>query len=465
MAKHGQNPSPGSKSSTGTLDTFPPVDDADSEDVAWALRTAVTLWKRHEHLDAIVWLRRAAQAAGDDLADDRALYLARAAADLAELAERRPTSAVQSVAPAAPAITSRPPASATLAAFEEETPTRPASGRVAKVVAALESPLTQHRAPSFPNAERLRDPELDPWADSTAPVSLPPPAPRTLSERPEPFESDEVVTSAPPLAALHSDSRVPPAASSRITLPDMEVDLEATAEFSDLPDDARHAFARAAITRVLVRGDELSGFAVALVVSGALDVSSTIAEASVTRLTAGSVLRSRGTVDAPIPMHFVCASDRAVVATWLDAAVDDAFRDCPWVEDELRKSADKVQALVGAALGPFGDALGVHLRNEVMKRMHARAYLAGEVIAEEGAIAPGVLVVGLGDIELVREGHLARVLRSGDLAFASEALGDRVCEVTLRAGASGALALFADRALVKAMVARWPQLIEAFAQA
>jgi hypothetical protein len=42
---------------------IPPVHDADAEDVAWALQTAEALWKRNERVDAIVWLRRAAQAA------------------------------------------------------------------------------------------------------------------------------------------------------------------------------------------------------------------------------------------------------------------------------------------------------------------------------------------------------------------------------------------------------------------
>src|SRR5580658_6721787 len=61
--------------------------ETDAEDVAWALQTADALWKRSERVDAIVWLRRAAQAAGDAEDDDRALTLARDAAELAEWIE------------------------------------------------------------------------------------------------------------------------------------------------------------------------------------------------------------------------------------------------------------------------------------------------------------------------------------------------------------------------------------------
>src|ERR1044072_4323948 len=63
---------------------IPPTKTTDAEDVAWGLQTADTLWKRGEKIDALVWLRRAAQAAGDANNDDRALELARYAAELTE---------------------------------------------------------------------------------------------------------------------------------------------------------------------------------------------------------------------------------------------------------------------------------------------------------------------------------------------------------------------------------------------
>src|SRR5580692_9052826 len=73
---------------------IPPTIATDSEDVAWALQTAEALWKRSERVDAIVWLRRAAQAAGDAEDDDRALTLARDAAELAEWSDENGSAAV-----------------------------------------------------------------------------------------------------------------------------------------------------------------------------------------------------------------------------------------------------------------------------------------------------------------------------------------------------------------------------------
>src|SRR5580704_1379012 len=72
------------------MHSIPTAIDSDAEDVVWALQTADVLWKRQERVDAIVWLRRAAQAAGEAEDDDRALELARGAAELAEWLAQNP---------------------------------------------------------------------------------------------------------------------------------------------------------------------------------------------------------------------------------------------------------------------------------------------------------------------------------------------------------------------------------------
>src|SRR5271165_7256972 len=79
-----------SGTNTRSMVAIPPALDEDPEDVAWALQTADALWKRNERVDAIVWLRRAAQAAGEAQDDDRALALARGAAELAEWLAHNP---------------------------------------------------------------------------------------------------------------------------------------------------------------------------------------------------------------------------------------------------------------------------------------------------------------------------------------------------------------------------------------
>lgn len=77
---------------------FPAPEPGDPEDVAWQLQTAGTMWSRGDSHEAIRWLRRAAEAAGDNGADMRAVALARAAADLTTALDIPP-----SIPPPAPA--------------------------------------------------------------------------------------------------------------------------------------------------------------------------------------------------------------------------------------------------------------------------------------------------------------------------------------------------------------------------
>lgn len=61
---------------------FPKALDDDDDDVAWALQTAAVQWERGGHADAVVWLRRAAQAAVESGEFGRAADLERGARDV-----------------------------------------------------------------------------------------------------------------------------------------------------------------------------------------------------------------------------------------------------------------------------------------------------------------------------------------------------------------------------------------------
>ena len=552
---------------------IPPVHESDAEDVAWALQTAEALWKRNERVDAIVWLRRAAQAAGEAEDDDRALVLARGAAELAEwLAQNPPPLALPSTPPAgphsfAPAIAaaiddllrtsqtddvpisveedvrvSLPPASIAFQSMHGDDlpasrppsrpppsrpplsrppPSRPpltrplppprppparslrrSSPRPAPLAGSTSSPLppplpasvssplppplagavssslppqrfpletlsddppTDERPSAVPTAAEKHAGMLDPWADQEAPTkgrdadqggafAVSSPA----------FDPDEVVTSAPPVA---TPAPTRPTRSRSVPAPAPALDLSGVEAFADLPDDARVAFAGAAVLTELARDEEVTGFALAFVREGTVDVAATIVDAPARRLAAGAVMRARGTIEHVEPMRLIGASSVARIATWDDAAVEQAFRSCPWVEDDLRASGNRFQAEVGITLGPLGERLDLALRTSVLGKLSLRALAEREVFVVRGASIPGLLVVGAGELELLGEGDPPAVetLRSGDFLFPGEVLRAAPAPATVRAARGGALILFAERGVAQELLVSCPPLLEIFA--
>ena len=61
---------------------LPTPEPADAKDIRWALETAQSLWDQGDRREALQWVRRAAEAAAESGADDRALMLAKMGAEL-----------------------------------------------------------------------------------------------------------------------------------------------------------------------------------------------------------------------------------------------------------------------------------------------------------------------------------------------------------------------------------------------
>jgi hypothetical protein len=474
--------------------------DTDSEDVAWALQTADALWRREERLDAVVWLRRAAQAASDAEDDDRALMLARNAAELVEWVTREP--ARNAVVPDAPTrsqtddalgpsdvdrddeitsphvgVGSVPPAAGPTAA-----PLRPPHPAVPGLSSTLPLQMTSlvptlrapSRSPSLPPSLRptrvpaapTPSPEsapvltaaeahaglLDPWADGERPraargsasAEVRDRAPLPRPSRRPPRETDEVVTSAPPVA---------------------RGELANVVALRPWPEEVLRSLARDATVRRLGRDEEVSGFALAVVLEGSVDVAATIVDAAAERLHAGAVLRGRGTIDAIAPLRLIACVDEARVATWNERHVADAFRSNAPLERELRGAGNRVQALVGVTLGPLGDRLDSALRTEVTNRLRLRFIAENEILAKAGEPIPGLVVVGTGELELFGRSGAAQgiPLRSGDFLFPTEVLRAAPAPTSVRGAKGGSLILVADRAAAQELLVTCPPLLEIFA--
>jgi hypothetical protein len=303
-------------------------------------------------------------------------------------------------------------------------------------------------APPIVRPPSKRSPPARPPAPPPPPPHPPAPAP-ALAPVPPPAPAPAPAPAPPP------DTAPPPSL----------LNLSRVEALADLPDDARAAFSRAATLTQLAREEEVSGFALALVLDGSVDVAATIVDAPARRLEAGTVMRARGTIDHIQPVRLIGASDVARVATWDEAAVERAFRTCPWVEDELRAGGNRLQAEVGITMGPLGERFDLALRTVVLQKLTLRALVEHEVFATRGEPIPGLLVVGAGELEMLGEGDVleAVTLRAGEFLFPSEVLGASPAPATVRAAKGGALILFADRQVAQELLVTCPPLLEIFA--
>jgi hypothetical protein len=333
--------------------------------------------------------------------------------------------------------------------------------------AALRSPARR-----VPSAAEKHAGILDPWAEGDARGKLhggEGEAPTKPFRGWPAFDAEEVVTSAPPIArpdAVGATRRATPApAKVDAAPPSVRVDLSTIEALSDLPDDAREAFGRAAVVRDLARDEEIGDFALALILQGSFDLTATIVDTPAHRFEVGGVVRARGTIDQIASVRLVAASETGRAATWDERAVMQAFRTCPWVENDLRAAGDRLQALVGVTMGPLGERLDRVLRDQVTSRLTLRVLATHEVFAARGKPIPGLLVVGAGELEFVdEEGAPERtVLRAGDFLFPQEVLRAAPAPSTARAAKGGALVLFADRHAAQELLVTCPSLLEIFA--
>jgi|GEM_PF-829033 len=229
--------------------------------------------------------------------------------------------------------------------------------------------------------------------------------------------------------------------------------------FADMPEDELAALEDHAEVQHLARDEESSGFGLALVVDGEVNVAAIVSDIVATRLGPGSVLRNRGTVRGAVDVRLIGASDKAVVATWSEAVIQDALAALPWVEEELCNRADRVHALVGATLGPVGNELDSGLWGELAPHLQVRVLVDGEPLVVEGDLMPGLVIVGTGTLRVMAQDG-TKELVAGDIVFASALLQGGPAPGTVRAGPDGAVLLWVDRNTTQELFMTFPPLLD-----
>jgi hypothetical protein len=246
----------------------------------------------------------------------------------------------------------------------------------------------------------------------------------------------------------------PPAA--RLSGQDL-ADLEA---FADLPEEMHEELARAARVEALAAEEEVAGFGVALVLDGEASVCTSIVDTPALHAVARTLVPSRGSLADGMPLRVVAAAAGARVAVWDQSIIDDALRTCPWVVDELRDAADRLQALAGATIGPLGD-LNEERLGAMLERLRLQVMHEGDVVVLSGHPMPGLVVVGAGTVELLEDGQESPVgaARPGDLIFAGALLMGQPAPATARAAAGGALLLVGEHRTLRELFEQIPELI------
>ncbi len=201
---------------------FPKALDDDDDDVAWALQTALVQWERGGHADAVVWLRRAAQAAVESGEFGRAADLERGARAVEGWIERGAVgpapdeddgvdALLASDAPAIEAVRLEAPTQSLIDAIEAE----------AHDAQHFSEPLDDTDIEDLPDVQDVEDIEaidVD-FIDDGRGAAEPEPAPEPVErERPR-FDSD-----APDMATLRPPEgqpfKLPPPPIPRLPLPE-----------------------------------------------------------------------------------------------------------------------------------------------------------------------------------------------------------------------------------------------------
>jgi hypothetical protein len=511
---------------------FPTPEDDDVEDVAWGLTTGGALWRQGERYDAIVWLKRAVEAANEAGAAGRADQLNRAATDLIALlaappqvAPRRappvsrpgsspgfppprvpsnPSFSKQQLAgagaaplpvpprppppprmktpPAQPAITvpqavpseepTKPRAplpSVTTSAPTLEALTTPAAG-AAEETAPRESPPPPTILPDLPSSMPTPHAPLDPIdaAQSDAPpnpaIDAPPPKPLTPVPPPIELTSPDDLPRAPG-AALEGEASA--TADEPLLVPSLEATapksaLVAALDALPLTDEQRRALAATATIESLAGEEDISVACLALVLEGSASVQATVADVVAVPLNPGQLLYAKSSIPDALSLRLVAEAEPTVVAVW-DHAADAVIEATPDLAERLMQASDRIQAIAGCTMGPVGDRLDEGLRTLAIDRLDVRVLGANEVIATAGQAVPGMVIVGVGVVEIEGDNGESDRLGPGDFLFATEVLGGGSAPATARAGAKGAIVLFGARDVAHELLVTCPPLLEVFA--
>jgi hypothetical protein len=229
----------------------------------------------------------------------------------------------------------------------------------------------------------------------------------------------------------------------------------------ELTREQRDALFRTATIETLAAEEEVKLSGLVLIIEGQGAAQATVTDAVAGVLKAGEAIYSKSSIPETLSLRLVAEADPTKIAVWDQATVEDVLSASPGLIDKLKLASDRVQAIAGCTMGPLGERLDDGLRTVAIDRLEVRVLQPNEVIAEAGQPVPGMVIVGVGSVELDPNGGSR--FGPGDFVFATEVLGAEAAPSTARAGAKGAIILFGARALAHELLVSCPPLLEIFA--
>lgn len=229
--------------------------------------------------------------------------------------------------------------------------------------------------------------------------------------------------------------------------------------FEGMPRPIHESLAAQAQIVELGADEEVSGFGAALLLSGSAILCATIVDAAAHWARPAELLVARGTLKEGVAVRVVGAGDGAIVAVWPRAVLEQALAGQASCESRARARGDRLQALAGATMGPFGEIDDEH-RRTLAAELSVRCLKPGEIWLEDGAPAPAIALVGAGEVELygpISE-ETSETVEPGALVFPDLAGIGGEASSSARAGAGGALLLVAEGDAARRMSAQVPDL-------
>jgi hypothetical protein len=436
---------------------FPTPRNDDAEDVAWGLTTGGALWRQGERYDAIIWLKRAVEAATDAGASDRADELNRATTELMAILATPTGPGRRSPLPSAPKIsTPKPPP---LPPHASPAPPKPVSSRpnlpaysVASGVEVL-SDVGGGRAPmpsvttSAPPLETLTRGSAA-SQDAGRRVSPPPP-----TIQPE-------FSSSPPTPRFPSP--LPGSAHNASPVIDASL-LAALSAIAELTDDQKRDLAATAVLEKLASEEDVTIGGLALVIEGRAGAQATVADVTAVALNQGELLYARSSIPDSLSIRLVAESEPTTVATWEARVADDILASTPELLEKLKRISDRIQAIAGCMIGAMGERLDDAVRGAAIDKLLVRALKPHDLIAEAGQPVPGMVIIGVGSVDLAGKNGKGQRLGPGEFLFAGQVLGGGLAPTTARAGAKGAIVLYGGRAITHELIVTCPPLVELLA--